>query len=231
MSLSSIVVQGLPALKGIQLGENGRFGFDDGTWPGKLHLDHNLTIVPSSLRAMWTPSHNLSSASGSALEEVLPRLKTLRVSSKVEPCQPGLPGFSHPVVCALPIWIGTWERWSGQPCWGSLLCACEDGVGRPLQKQQRALRCLERRVWEHEMVLQEQRSKGRETVRTEKGIAENQSSFSGHSTPRMRQCLDLGTVCVRAGVEHVRDWNVLRTVEAKQLSVVKVLLCACAQVA
>lgn len=72
---------------------------------------------------------------------------------------------------------------------------------------------------------------GKRTVRTEKGIAENQSSFSGHSAPRMRQCLDLGTVCVRAGVEHVRDWNVVRTVEALHLSVVKVLLCACAQVA
>lgn len=72
---------------------------------------------------------------------------------------------------------------------------------------------------------------GKRTVRTEKGIAESQSSFSGHSTPRMRQCLDLGTVCVRARVEHVRDWNVVRTVEAKQLSLVKVLLCACAEVA
>lgn len=69
------------------------------------------------------------------------------------------------------------------------------------------------------------------TVRTEKGIAESQSSFSGHSTPRMRQCPDLGTVCVRARVEHVRDWSVVRTLESKQLSLVKVLLCACAEVA
>lgn len=52
---------------------------------------------------------------------------------------------------------------------------------------------------------------GKRPVRTAKGIAESQSSFSGHSTPRMRQCLDLGTVCVRARVEHVRDWNVVRT--------------------
>lgn len=68
-------------------------------------------------------------------------------------------------------------------------------------------------------------------MRTEKGIAESQSSFSGHSTARMRQCLDLGTVCVRARAEHVRDWNVVRTLESKQLSLVKVLLCACAEVA
>lgn len=71
---------------------------------------------------------------------------------------------------------------------------------------------------------------GKRTVRTEKGIAESQSSFSGHSTPRMRQCLELGTVCVRARVEHVRDWSVVRILEAKQLSLVKLLLCACAEV-
>lgn len=50
-------------------------------------------------------------------------------------------------------------------------------------------------------------------VRIEKDIAKRQSSFSGHSTPRRRQCGgDLGTVCVRTRVEHVRDRNVARTV-------------------
>lgn len=49
---------------------------------------------------------------------------------------------------------------------------------------------------------------GKRTVRTEKGIAKNQSSVLGDSTPRNEwQCLDLGTVCLRARVEHVRDWN------------------------
>lgn len=64
----------------------------------------------------------------------------------------------------------------------------------------------------------------------EKGIAESQSSFPGHSTPRMRQCPELGTVSVRARVVHVRDWSVVRTLEAKQLSLVNLLLCACAEV-
>lgn len=65
---------------------------------------------------------------------------------------------------------------------------------------------------------QEQRSQKNE-VRTEKKITENQGSFSGHSTPRRRQCRGLGRVCVGARVEHVRDWNVLRVVEAEQMLV------------
>lgn len=65
-------------------------------------------------------------------------------------------------------------------------------------------------------------------VRTEKGITENQGSFSGHSTPRRRQCQGLGRVCVGARVEHVRDWNVLRAVEAEQMLVSEcAALCLC----
>lgn len=68
LSLSSTVAQSLPALKEIQLGKNCRLWSDDGTWPGKLHPDHNLAIVPS---AVWTPSHHhLSTASGLGPKEV-----------------------------------------------------------------------------------------------------------------------------------------------------------------
>lgn len=103
---------------------------------------------------------------------------------------------------------------AGVPCY-----VCEDkGWQAPAEAAESVL-TFKRRAWEHGMVLQEPRAEiiEKSKVRTEKGVTENQSSFSGHSTPRMRQCQGLGTVCVRARVEHVRDWNAVRTVAAKWL--------------
>lgn len=115
--------------------------------------------------------------------------------------------------------------------WAALLCACEDRSRQaPAEAAESVLMFREESVRARDGPARAEIT-GRRTVRTEKGTAESQSSFSSHSAPRKRQCLGLGTVCVRAGVEHVRDWSVVRTVEAKPLSLVKVLLCACADVA
>lgn len=107
---------------------------------------------------------------------------------------------------------------------------CEDRGGQAPAKAADSVLMFKRRAWEHGLGLQEPRAEITEKseVRTEKGITENQGSFSGHSTPRRRQCRGLGRACGGTGVEHVSDWNVLRAVEAEQMLVSEcAALCLC----
>lgn len=73
---------------------------------------------------------------------------------------------------------------AGVPC-----CVCEEGGRQAPAEAAESVLMFKRRAWDHGLGLHEPRAEITEKseVRTEKGITENQGSFSGHSTPRRRQ--------------------------------------------